>query len=66
MSCMSKIERERRKAGLTQAELAKMVGITPLAVTLWETGKTKPSADNLVKLCKIFNKQLTDIVGYDE
>lgn len=64
MSQMTKIEFERRKAGLTQMELAKMVGITPLSVTLWENGKTKPSADNLLKLCAIFNKQLTDIVGY--
>ncbi len=66
MSQMTKIEFERRKAGLTQTQLAKMVGITPLSVTLWENGKTKPSADNLLKLCSIFNKQLTDIVGYCE
>ena len=66
MSQMTKIEFERRKAGLTQMELARMVGITPLSVALWENGKTKPSADNLLKLCAIFNKQLTDIVGYCE
>lgn len=66
MSQMTKIEFERRKARITQGELAAKLGVTVGAVQLWEYGKTKPSADNLLKLCSIFNKQLTDIVGYCE
>ena len=34
----------RQRAGLTQAELADILGVTRAAVSLWETGQTWPSA----------------------
>jgi transcriptional regulator with XRE-family HTH domain len=34
----------------TQAEVAKQLGVTPQAVSQWETGATNPSQENLKEL----------------
>lgn len=44
----------RVKSGLTQTELAKMLGVTNKAVSKWETSKAKPITDTLTKLATIF------------
>ena len=36
------IRSQRKRLKLSQAEFAKLVGVTPVAVYLWESGKTKP------------------------
>ncbi len=38
--------------GLTQVELARQVGVSTVSIYLWETGKTRPQAQNLSALCK--------------
>ena len=38
-----KIKKIREYLGMTQAELAKEIGVTSLAVSLWETGLRRPS-----------------------
>jgi len=38
-----KIKEIREYLGMTQAELAKEIGVTSLAVSLWETGLRRPS-----------------------
>ncbi len=43
---------ERRKAkGLTQRELAEILGITDRAVSKWERGKSLPDASLMLELC---------------
>ena len=44
----------RRKAGLSQAELADALGVTDKAVSKWENGKAKPSTNVLRKLSAFF------------
>ena len=48
--------RESRK-GLTQAVLAKKIGISPSAVAQWELGQTTPTTDNLAKIAKAVSTQ---------
>ncbi len=43
----------RRKAGLTQAQLAEAVGVTNKAVSKWENGRAKPTTDALRKLSAV-------------
>ena len=43
----------REKRGLTQAELAKRLGVGRTTVTLWERGDNRPRIDMLVDLAKI-------------
>jgi transcriptional regulator with XRE-family HTH domain len=49
-----RIRQRRKMLGLTQAQLAERVGVKPLAVTMWETGKTEAGHANLVTLADIF------------
>lgn len=47
------IKELREALGLTQVQLAKMIGVSPCTVQAWEQGKRKPqpgAADRLVAL----------------
>ena len=66
MSNLTKIERERRKAGLTQAELAEKLGVSVGCVSLWENSRTIPTSDKVQKMAKIFSVPMEKLVGYDE
>lgn len=48
-----KIERARKKLGLSQAELGQRVGVSQTAVCRWETGAKQPSLNNMLKLSKV-------------
>ena len=43
----------RTNKGLTQEELAKLVGVDRVTVARWETGVMKPSGESLLKLQKV-------------
>lgn len=45
---------ERKKAGKSVRDVMDYLGVTDAAVYYWETGKTKPRADKLVKLAKYY------------
>jgi len=49
----TKIKIKRIERGITQWELAKMIGIHPTTMSLFETGKIKPSKETLEKIAKI-------------
>ena len=44
----------RRQAGMSQAQLAARLGVSPSAVGMYEQGRREPSGDVLVELGKIF------------
>lgn len=44
----------RQRAGLTQEEVAKELGVRQAAVSFWENGKTAPRARLLLKLASIY------------
>lgn len=43
----------RKLNGLTQTQLAEVMGVSQSAVTDWERGKNKPTAENIVKLREV-------------
>ncbi len=49
-----KIKKLREKAGITQAELARQLGITRSGVNSWEMGITVPSTMYIVELALFF------------
>lgn len=51
----------RVNAGFTQAQIAKSLNISPATLIQWEQGKTKPRADVLIELCKIYNCSVDDV-----
>ena len=52
----------RRQAGLSQEELANLVGVTRQAVQKWEAGTSRPDMDNLVSLSEYFQVSLDYLV----
>ena len=45
----------RLKAGYTQAEVAKILKISPATLIKWEKGETQPRIDTLMALCKLYS-----------
>ena len=49
--------RKRRKAlGLSQMDLAKLVGVSLLTVQIWERGVSKPKPENKEKLEQVLSE----------
>ena len=44
----------RLQAGMTQAELAKRLAVSPSAVGMYEQGRREPSMDRIVAMAKLF------------
>jgi transcriptional regulator with XRE-family HTH domain len=43
----------RIERGLTVASVAEQIGVSTVAIYLWEMGRHKPRAENLSALCKV-------------
>lgn len=50
-----KIKKLREQLNMSQAELAKKIGITRSSVNAWEQGISVPSTQYIVELSEIFN-----------
>ena len=53
----------RRQAGLSQEELAHLLGLTRQAVQKWEAGTSRPDMDNLAALADYFHVSLDYLTG---
>lgn len=51
----------RRAKGLTQAELAKLVGCSRFSVVRWESGEITPAADFIPPLAKALGVDATKL-----
>jgi transcriptional regulator with XRE-family HTH domain len=45
--------RVRTAADLTQAEVARLVGVTPAAVSLWESGSRRPRGEAALRWARL-------------
>jgi transcriptional regulator with XRE-family HTH domain len=54
------IRAARRRAGLSQAELAAALGVRQSSVSQWERGSTRPSTDHLLALTSVLHTTLLD------
>ena len=52
----------RKKAGLSQNELAGQLGVTNKAVSKWENGKCKPSTETLRQLATVYSVSVDDLL----
>ncbi len=57
------IKKLRKKSKMSQEELAEKLGVSRQSVSLWETGQTQPTIDNIIALAKIFNTSTDEILG---
>lgn len=56
----------RRKAGLSQSELARALGVTDKAVSKWENGRAKPATKTLRKLSALFGVSVEQLLKLKE
>lgn len=59
-----KIQRERKKMGLSQEKLAEKIGVSRQAITKWENGLASPELEKIVSLSECF-KVSTDYLLKD-
>jgi transcriptional regulator with XRE-family HTH domain len=60
-----KIAMLRERAGLTQLELSRLVGVTESTIQNWESGRTGADhIERIVKFCKALNCQVEDLIEY--
>ncbi len=62
MEFNKKLKKLREEKGLSQAELAKMAGVSQTAISDVETGNKMPKLDTAMKICKALNVKLMDVV----
>ena len=53
----------RESKGLTQKELAEIVGVQDAVISNWETGRNRPNVDVLKKLCTALNTSADELIG---
>ena len=57
------IAEKRKKACLTQEELANKLYVIPTTVSKWERGDAYPEINNILELCKIFHCHINNLVN---
>ena len=57
------IAEQRKNQGLTQLQLAEMLGITDRAVSKWERGLSLPDSSIMLDLCKILEITVNDLLS---
>jgi transcriptional regulator with XRE-family HTH domain len=57
------IRSARRRAGLSQVELAELLGVRQSSVSQWERGSTKPSTVHLLALAAKLGCSLAELAG---
>ena len=60
---MNAIKKLRMKAGISQTDFAKQIGVTQGAVSQWESGVTAPGSWRLVAISEALNCSLDDVLG---
>jgi transcriptional regulator with XRE-family HTH domain len=57
----------REKAGLTQLELSRLVGVTESTIQNWESGRTGTDhIQRIIKFCKALNCKVEDLIELNE
>lgn len=54
----------RKRAGLSQGDVAEQLNVSRQAVSRWETGFTVPSTDNLSHLGRLYGVTLDELLSY--
>lgn len=60
-----KVKLIREQLGMTQAELARKLGLTRSSVNSWEMGLSVPSTQYIIELAKVFGVSTDYLLGLD-
>jgi transcriptional regulator with XRE-family HTH domain len=65
MNVGEKIQQLRRAGGLSQEQLAEMVGVSRQAISKWETGQSSPEIEKILAISKVFSISTDELLGND-
>ncbi|MCC0680783.1 helix-turn-helix transcriptional regulator [Clostridioides sp. ES-S-0005-03] len=60
------LKRLRKIHQYTQEELAEKLNVSRQSVAKWENGESTPDIDSCIKLAKLYNVRLDDLVNHSE
>lgn len=63
MGSYLKYESQRVKAGLTNAEVASLTGLSQATFSYWKSGKRSPKLDTLAKIAAALGCNVKDLIG---
>ena len=63
---LNNIRKIRKSKKISQGSLAALIGVTQAAVSQWESGKTTPTAQNIIDLARILDCTTDDILIAEE
>ena len=63
---LNNIRKIRKRRKMSQESLASLIGVTQGAVSQWESGKTMPTAQNIIDLARILDCTTDDILITDK
>lgn len=64
MKLKAKIRKEREKLGLSQQELAELIGVHQYNISDFETGRIEPNVKTLIKLADAFHITIDDLLSH--
>lgn len=65
MELGKKISALRKEAGLSQEQFAEKIGVSRSAIAKWESDKGIPDIENLVRIAKLFEIKVDDLLNED-
>lgn len=65
MSFRDNLQHLRKSQNITQEQLAMMLGVSRQSVTKWESEKSYPEMDKLLRICEIFDCSVDDLIKGD-
>ena len=65
MKLNERLKALRKKKGMSQLELAEALDVSRQAVSKWESGRSAPSTENLLRLSGIYGIPLDALVNCD-
>ena len=63
MNIGERIFEERKRKGLSQSELADLIGVSRQAVSKWERSTATPDLDKIVALSKVFEISIDHLIN---
>ena len=63
MEIANRLQQLRAEKGYSQEELAEKLEISRQAVSKWERGESSPDTDNLIRLAKLYNMSLDELLN---
>ena len=60
------IRKIRKRKKISQESIAALIGVTQGAVSQWESGKTMPTAQNIIDLARVLECTTDDILITDK